>query len=88
MKKSIFWWFDKLGIYTANVHSKVGKLIKKQPDPIFGFELKSLMKSGKVIVKPRTNSIQNDHFIFEDYSEVQVNNVIWSTGFVSDYPLD
>ena len=39
----------------------------------------------KVIVKPRTTSIQNDHFIFEDNSEVQVNNVIWSTGFISDF---
>ena len=51
MKKSIFWWLDKLGIYTANVNSKIGQFLKKQPDPIFGFELKSLIKSGKVIVK-------------------------------------
>jgi putative flavoprotein involved in K+ transport len=85
MTKSIFWWLDKLGIYTANVNSKMGQFIKKQPDPIFGFELKSLIKKGKVIVKPRTISIQNDHFIFEDNSEVHVNNVIWSTGFISDY---
>ena len=85
MKKSIFWWLDKLGIYTADVNSKVGQFLKKQPDPIFGFELKSLIKSGKVILKPRTISIQNDNFIFEDNSEVRVNNVIWSTGFVSDY---
>ncbi|WP_338471635.1 NAD(P)/FAD-dependent oxidoreductase [Niallia sp. XMNu-256] len=85
MSKSIFWWFDKFGIYTADVQSKVGQILKKQSDPIFGFELKSLIKSGQVIVKPRTMSIQNDYFIFEDHSEVQVNNVIWSTGFESDY---
>ena len=85
MKKSIFWWFDKLGIYTASVNTKVGQYIKKQHDPIFGFELKSLIKSGKVILKPRTISIHNDNITFEDNSEIQVNNVIWSTGFVSDY---
>ena len=85
MNKSIFWWLDKLGVYRANVNSKMGQFLKKQPDPIFGYELKSLIKNGKVIVKPRTISIQNDHFIFEDNSEVQVNNVIWSTGFISDY---
>ncbi|AZV43060.1 flavin-containing monooxygenase [Peribacillus asahii] len=85
MNKSIFWWFDKLGIYTASVNTKVGQYIKNNPDPIFGFELKSLIKSGKVILKPRTISIQNDNIIFEDNSEVHVNNVIWSTGFVSDY---
>jgi putative flavoprotein involved in K+ transport len=63
----------------------MGQFLKKQPDPIFGFELKSLIKDGKVIVKPRTVSIHNDHFVFEDNSEVHVNNVIWSTGFRSDY---
>ena len=77
---------DKLGIYTADVNSKIGQFLKKQPDPIFGFELKSLIKSGKVMLKPRERiSIQNDNFIFEDNSEVRVNNVIWSTGFISDY---
>lgn len=59
MNKSIFWWFDKLGIYKANANTKIGQYIKKQNDPIFGFELKSLIKSGKVILKPRTISINN-----------------------------
>ena len=85
MNKSIFWWLDKLGVYTANVNSMIGQFLKKQADPIFGYELKSFIKNGRVIVKPRTISIQNDHFIFEDNSEVKVNNVIWSTGFRSDY---
>ena len=51
MNKSIFWWLDKLGVYRANVNSKMGQFLKKQPDPIFGYELKSLIKNGKVIVK-------------------------------------
>ena len=56
-KKSIFWWFDKLGIYRVSVHSKFGQFLKKQPDPIFGFELKSLIARKKVKLKPRTNSL-------------------------------
>ncbi|CAK6471646.1 putative oxidoreductase CzcO [Peribacillus frigoritolerans] len=83
--KSIFWWFDKLGILNVNVKSKVGKVLKKQRDPIFGFELKSLLKSGSISLKPRTTSIYKDNFIFNDGSELNVNNVIWSTGFKSDY---
>ncbi|MEV5036225.1 NAD(P)-binding domain-containing protein [Peribacillus frigoritolerans] len=85
MNKSIFWWFDKLGIYKASSNTKIGQYIKKQNDPIFGFELKSLIKSGKVILKPRTISINNDTITFENDSKVQVNNVIWSTGFITDY---
>lgn len=37
------------------------------------------------MLKPRTISINNDNFTFENNSKVQVNNVIWSTGFISDY---
>jgi putative flavoprotein involved in K+ transport len=83
--RSIFWYFDKLGIYRANVHSKVGQFLRKQPDPIFGFELKSKFKSGKISSKPRTISIEKDTFFFEDGSNLQVKNVIWSTGFKSNY---
>ena len=84
-KKSIFWWFDKLGIYRVSVHSKFGQFLKKQPDPIFGFELKSLIARKKVKLKPRTNSIDHETIFFEDGSELRIKNVIWSTGFKSNY---
>jgi putative flavoprotein involved in K+ transport len=83
--KSIFWWFDKLGVYKASVHSKVGQFIKNMPDPIFGFELKQQLKSGNVILKPRVTSADENNLFFEDGSRVEVANVIWSTGFKSDY---
>src|SRR5690625_3735225 len=35
--KSIFWWFDKLGVLDANVESTIGRFIQRRPDPIFGF---------------------------------------------------
>ncbi|WP_413789024.1 flavin-containing monooxygenase [Bacillus kandeliae] len=84
-KRNLFWWFDVLGVYRAPVHSKVGKFIQKQPDPIIGLELKALLKKGKITLKSRTTAIKQDHFMFADGSEVSVKNVIWSTGFRSDY---
>lgn len=83
--KSIFWWFDKLGIYKASVHSKVGQMIKNNPDPIFGYNLKSQLKDGKVHQKPKAVSANLNQMIFEDHSKVEVSNVIWSTGFKSDF---
>lgn len=83
--KSIFWWFDKLGVLKANVNSKVGQFIKKKPDPIFGFELKSQLKNGKIIRKPRVTSADKNRLAFTDGSNLEVSNVIWSTGFRSDY---
>jgi putative flavoprotein involved in K+ transport len=83
--KSIFWWFDKLGVYKANVNSKVGQFIKNKPDPIFGFELKSLLKNGSVILKTRVTSADKNKLFFDDGSNLTVSNVIWSTGFKPDY---
>lgn len=83
--KSIFLWFDKLGIFKANVHSKIGQFIKNKPDPIFGFELKSQLKNGKVVLKPRVTSADKNNIFFVDNSRLKVSNVIWTTGFKSDY---
>lgn len=83
--RSIFWWFDKLGVLKANVHSKVGQFIKNTPDPIFGFELKSQLNEGRVILKPRATSANKNDIFFDDNSSLKVSNVIWSTGFKSDY---
>ncbi len=85
LHRSIFLWLDKLGIYSANVNSMIGQFIKKQPDPIFGNELKIQIRTGKIIIKPRTISISNDSIIFKDDTRIKVNNVIWSTGYKSDY---
>lgn len=83
--RSIFWWFDKVGILKVNATSKVGTLLKNRPDPIFGYELKKAVKSGKMTVKPRTVNTREDTFIFEDNSETQVANVIWATGYKPKY---
>ncbi|PAE41486.1 flavin-containing monooxygenase [Bacillus sp. 7884-1] len=83
--RSIFWWFDKLGVLKANVHSKVGQFIKNKPDPIFGFELKSQVTNGRVVLKPRAISANKNDIFFYDNTRLKVSNVIWSTGFKSDY---
>ncbi|WP_066055034.1 flavin-containing monooxygenase [Robertmurraya korlensis] len=83
--KSIFWWFDKLGVLKVNVNSKIGKYLKNMPDPIFGFELKEKIKQGKVTIKPRVMSAQGSQVAFDDGSLLKVNNIIWSTGFKADY---
>ncbi|MEO2077288.1 MAG: NAD(P)/FAD-dependent oxidoreductase [Bacillus sp. (in: firmicutes)] len=83
--KSIFWWFDKLDILHANRDSFIGKKVQRQPDPIFGFELKEKLREKKVTLKTRTKSIQQNEIQFEDLSTINVQNVIWATGFVADY---
>jgi putative flavoprotein involved in K+ transport len=83
--KSIFWWFDKLGLLKANVNSKLGDIVKNMPDPIFGFELKEKIKLGKVTLKTKATSADGSWVRFQDGSRIEVKNIIWCTGYQTDY---
>ncbi|OXS54926.1 oxidoreductase [Cohnella sp. CIP 111063] len=85
MKKSIFWWFAKIGILKADNLSAIGKRLSRQPDPIFGFELKEAISNGTVRLKPRTVRIVRDVILFSDQTSLKVDNIVWATGFYPDY---
>ncbi|KKB34708.1 flavin-containing monooxygenase [Bacillus thermotolerans] len=83
--KSIFWWFDKLGILKASRYSWVGQKLHKKGDPIFGYELKEALQKGKVILKERALHGEENKILFEDVSSLYVQNIIWATGFIPNY---
>ncbi|AIC98983.1 putative oxidoreductase CzcO [Bacillus subtilis] len=80
-KRSIFWWFDKLGVLHASHTSIVGKFIQKKGDPVFGHELKHAIKQKEIILKKRVIAAKQNEIIFKDSSTLEVNNIIWATGF-------
>ncbi|MBJ6360026.1 flavin-containing monooxygenase [Paenibacillus sp. GCM10012307] len=83
--KSIFWWFRKAGILKASIDSVFGQALYRRPDPIFGQDLKLLINDGKVRMKPRAIKVVDGEIEFEDQSCLKFNNIIWATGFYSDY---
>ncbi|MBM7713563.1 putative flavoprotein involved in K+ transport [Bacillus thermophilus] len=83
--KSIFWWFDMLGITKAAPDSWLGRKVRAKGDPIFGYELKKAIEMGKVILKSRAISGEGTTVQFQDKSILHVQNIIWATGFQSDY---
>ncbi|MGE6753591.1 flavin-containing monooxygenase [Rossellomorea sp. NPDC071047] len=83
--KSIFWYLNKLGVYKAPHYSWFGKILKKKPDPIFGYELKRLIKNKTIMLKPRTISSEDSFVLFQDKTRIKVDNVIWATGYKPDY---
>lgn len=84
LNKSIFWWFNVLGISKLTVHSKLGQILKKN-DPIIGKEVKPLIKEGKVKIYPRTVGYRDGKIHFDNGKDMQPQNIIWATGFVPDY---
>ncbi|MBY3621062.1 NAD(P)-binding domain-containing protein [Acinetobacter sp. CUI P1] len=81
MKRSVFWFFEKLGILRASNESWVGKWLQNQPEYVYGYELKELIKRGEVLVYPRAVNAIDDRIIYEDGSELKADNVIWATGY-------
>lgn len=84
--KSIFWWFDKIGILKVTNKSLIGKLIQKRGDPIFGFELKEVIKQGEIQMKKRVINGNQHHVVFDDLTRLEVRNIIWATGFKMVFP--
>jgi putative flavoprotein involved in K+ transport len=83
--RSVFYWFDKLGLLRAATESWVGRQLQRRPDPIFGLDLKRAIISGKVEVKPRAVGGNDGLIELHDGSNVSPASVIWATGFRPDY---
>ncbi|MBP1153389.1 MULTISPECIES: NAD(P)/FAD-dependent oxidoreductase [unclassified Paenibacillus] len=83
--RSIFGWLKKLGMLQAHRRTVIGSWFRRQKDPVFGMELRKLVRKGSVTTKPRTVGISGDSICFADHTDVRVSNVVWATGFSSDY---
>jgi putative flavoprotein involved in K+ transport len=81
MKRSIFWYFEKLGVLRASADRMVGKWLRNQPEYVYGYELKELITKGKVNKRPRAMNAIDNRILYEDGSEAPIDNIIWATGF-------
>lgn len=61
-------------------------MLQQNGDPIFGFELKKAIKNNKVIIKKRVTGGKQNQVIFEDSTILKVSNIIWATGFKTNFP--
>ncbi len=84
LKRSIFWWLDRLYLSKVSVDSKIAKYLQKT-EPVIGMELKKLIEDSKVQVKERTVSFQGKEATFKDGTKMKVDTIIWATGFQYDY---
>lgn len=83
--KSVFWWFDKLGILKATNTSFIGDMLQKKGDPIFGGQLKHAIKDWGISLEGKVINVEYKKVTFEDSTTLEVNNIIWVTGFKQDY---
>ncbi|MBC5636772.1 NAD(P)-binding domain-containing protein [Ornithinibacillus sp. BX22] len=85
--KSIFWWFSRLGILNASVNSFLGRRIRSKGDPIFGYELRKAIQDDRITLVNRAINANKNSISFSEQGQLEFHNVIWATGFKSDYRI-
>src|SRR5699024_12114128 len=86
-RKSMFYWLEKLQLLYDGTDTIRGRLFQKRNDPIVGRELKQAIKSRNVKIKPRVTVVDGKKVTFSDGSSLDVNQIIWATGFVPAYEV-
>ena len=82
--RDIFWWLTKLGLLAKTVDSRIGRRARHR-DTLIGSSPRELRRRHGVGLKPRVVGASGRTLRFADGSELDVDAVIWATGYRSDY---
>ncbi|RYV01913.1 potassium transporter Trk [Shewanella sp. OPT22] len=83
--KTLWWWFNVLGILSVNKYSWIGKKIKQKMQPVIGIDIKSLLSRKNVTAVGHALEGQNSSLRCKYATLDSVKNIIWSTGFKPDF---
>jgi putative flavoprotein involved in K+ transport len=82
--RDLFWWLTKTRLLNKTVDSRLGRKLGMR-DTLIGSSPGELTKRHGVQLKPRLVDVEGRRVRFEDASELEVDAVIWATGYRSDY---
>ena len=84
--KTLWWWFEKTGLLSVKVNSKLGKFLSHQMQPVIGTNVKALLAKENVTKAGRAIGFNNNTLEFKDYKS-SVKNIIWATGYKPDFSM-
>jgi putative flavoprotein involved in K+ transport len=82
--RDLFWWLTKARIFDASVESRLGRKLSTR-DTLIGSSPRELQKRYGVELKPRLVDADGRRVRFQDGSELEIDAVIWATGYRPDY---
>jgi putative flavoprotein involved in K+ transport len=82
--RDIFWWLTKLGVLEKTVDSRIGRRARDR-DTLIGSSLRELKRRYGVGLKPRVVGASGRTLSFADGTELEVDAVIWATGYRPDH---
>ena len=81
--RDLFWWLTKAGILNKSIESRLGRKLSTR-DTLIGSSPRELKRYG-VELKPRAVDADGRKVRFEDGSELEVDAVIWASGYRPDH---
>ena len=82
--RDLFWWLTKLRLLKTTVESRLGRKMRHR-ETLIGSSPRELRRRYGVELKPRVLGAEGRTVRFEDGSELEVDAVIWATGYRPDY---
>jgi putative flavoprotein involved in K+ transport len=82
--RDLFWWLTKARILDQSVETRLGQRLSTR-ETLIGSSPRELRRRYGVELKPRAVEADGRRMRFEDGSEVEVDAVIWATGYRPEY---
>jgi putative flavoprotein involved in K+ transport len=82
--RDLFWWLTTMRLLNKTVDSRLGRKLAMR-DTLIGSSPREMTKRYGVELKPRLVDVDGQQARFEDGSRLEVDAVIWATGYRADY---
>jgi putative flavoprotein involved in K+ transport len=82
--RDLFWWLTRLGVLAKSADSRLGRRARSR-DTLIGSSPRQLQRRFGVGLKPRAVGASGRTVRFADGSELDVDAVIWATGYRPDH---
>ncbi|HEX4746706.1 MAG TPA: NAD(P)/FAD-dependent oxidoreductase [Gaiellaceae bacterium] len=83
LSRDLFWWLTKTRLIEKTVESRIGRRARDR-DTLIGSSIRDVKRHG-VEIKPRAVGASDRRVTFADGSDLDVDVVVWATGYRSDY---
>jgi putative flavoprotein involved in K+ transport len=82
--RDLFWWLTKARLLSTTAESRVGTRLRNR-DTLIGSSPRELERRYGVELRPRAVGAEGRTVRFEDGGELELDAVIWATGYRPDY---
>ncbi len=82
--RDLFWYLDRTGLMGKSIESRIGRRMKQRDPVLVGSRPRAIRRRG-VTLHPRAVSAFGRTVRFADGSDVEVDAVIWATGYRPDH---